>query len=102
MKEFQYGMKEEIVSLTRRVAQLELANTLSDRLLATLWQQANSARSMRDVAGADRIDRRAGVVRRRRVRADAEINTLHDLIAARCRRYSLDPPRRVGPESTPS
>lgn len=92
MKEFSGGVRQEIVSLTRRVEQLDVANSVSDRLLATLSQQADSARSLRDTASADRIDRRANVVRLRRVRADAEINTLHDLIAARCRRYSLDPP----------
>jgi hypothetical protein len=94
VKEFQGGVRQEIVSLTRRVEQLEMANTQSDRVLATLSVQADSARSMRDRAGADRIDRRASVLRLRRVRADAEINTLHDLIAARRRRYSLESPGR--------
>lgn len=87
MKEFQGGIRQEIRSLERRVEQLVDANAVTDRLLATLSQQADTARSGQDATGAQRIDRRASLVRQRRVRAEAEISTLNDLIAARRQRY---------------
>lgn len=87
MNEHHEHISAEIALLQKRADQLTATQVHNERLLDSLVVKAEAARSVQDVAGALRLDRRIDLMRRRRARAVQEIDTLLELIAARRARY---------------
>ncbi len=101
MNEHHEHISGEIALLQRRADQLTATHVQSERLLASLVVKAEAARSVQDVIGALRLDRRIHLMRRRRAQAIQEIDTLLELIAARRARYSVPTPE-CGCEAPPT
>lgn len=89
MKENHTHLFAEIAALQRRADQLTVTNLASERLLTSLMDRAEAARSLQDLSGALRLDRKIHLMRQRRTRAAQEIDTLLELIAARRARYGV-------------